>query len=257
MDLHFLYGKDKLEDVSPLFTGEEACKGGYTFGPFVRSYYLIHFCISGCGFLRDKYGDHRIRAGELFIIRPGEVTVYSADKCDPWTYVWIAFNGKHADLFDCGCSVYRSPDGIAERLREYREGGVRSPYIYAALIYELIHRLFGESVSTETNDRLHNIRKYIRYNYMDNIRVSSLAREFGFERSYLYRIFKQRYGISVKEYITEIRMENARNFLNGGYTVVETAHMVGYEDEFNFSKSYKKHFGNSPSESRREQKNII
>lgn len=87
---------------------------------------------------------------------------------------------------------------------------------------------------------------------MDNLRVSSIAHSFGFERSYLYRIFKRRYGVGIKEYITDVRMEFAKKFLTEGYTVGECAHMVGYEDEFNFSKSFKQHYGISPSKLKRE-----
>ena len=82
---------------------------------------------------------------------------------------------------------------------------------------------------------------------MEDITVDRLGREFGFERTYLYRIFKQRYGLSPKEYITAVRMEQAKKLLLGGYSVKIAAYMVGYQDEFNFSKAYKKRFGVPPS----------
>jgi AraC-like DNA-binding protein len=47
-------------------------------------------------------------------------------------------------------------------------------------------------------------------------------------------------------------MEYAKRFLTDGHSVGECAHLVGYEDEFNFSKSFKRHFGISPSQIRRE-----
>ena len=238
-------------DVYPLFVGEQDCDRGHTFGPFVREYYIIHFCSSGCGVLKDKYGTHKISAGELFVIRPGEVTVYSADQKTPWSYHWIAFSGSRASAFLGARSVYTTPEGMCERLKELIGGGVAASDIYVSFIYELMYRLFSENTDDEADDKLGKIRQYIRYNYMDNLRVSSLARSFGFERSYLYRIFKKRYGVGIKEYITDVRMEYARKFLTEGYTVGECAHMVGYEDEFNFSKSFKRHFGISPSELKR------
>ena len=47
-------------------------------------------------------------------------------------------------------------------------------------------------------------------------------------------------------------MEFARKFLTEGYTVGECAHLVGYDDEFNFSRSFKKRYGISPLELKRE-----
>jgi AraC-like DNA-binding protein len=90
---------------------------------------------------------------------------------------------------------------------------------------------------------------------MHDLRVEELAHTFGFERSYLFRIFKARYGMSVKDYITKTRMENAKKLLMAGYTVCETAGLVGYEDEFNFSKAFKRYFGISPSRIRGDSKN--
>lgn len=238
-------------DVYPLFVGEQDCDRGHTFGPYVREYYIIHFCTAGRGVLKDKYGTHKISAGEMFIIRPGEVTVYSADQKTPWSYHWIAFLGRRTDAFIDARSVYKTPDGLGERLRELICDEIAAPDIYVSFIYELMYRLFSNRAD-DADDKLGKIRQYIRYNYMENLRVTLIARSFGFERSYLYRIFKRRYGVGIKEYITDVRMEFAKRFLTDGYSVGECAHLVGYEDEFNFSKSFKKRFGISPSQIRRE-----
>ena len=82
---------------------------------------------------------------------------------------------------------------------------------------------------------------------MNSISVGALAKEFGYERSSLYRGFVSRYGIGVKEYLTELRMTRAKDFLSAGHTVSETAYLVGYRDEFGFSRAFKKHFGEAPS----------
>ena len=235
----------RFSDIAPLFIGAEKCESLHSFGPYVRDCYLLHFCLSGRGVLEDKYGEHEISAGELFIIRPGEITVYTADANDPWEYIWIAFNGELASVFDCGCSVLKYPSETAHRLRDAIKSDITAPYLYVSLLYELIHALF--STTEENYDTLSTLRKYIKYNYMTDIRVGELARSFGFERSYLFRMFKKRYGMGIKEYITSLRMEKARSFLLDGHSVNETASMVGYSDAFNFSKAYKKHFSTSPS----------
>ena len=82
---------------------------------------------------------------------------------------------------------------------------------------------------------------------MRDLSVSEISHTFGFDRSYLFRIFKQRYGIGLKEYITKIRMENAARLLCDGFSVAEVASMVGYPDAFNFSKAFKLHYGSPPS----------
>ena len=81
---------------------------------------------------------------------------------------------------------------------------------------------------------------------MNDISVEQISAIFGFERSHLYRIFKAKYGVGIKEHIIDVRMEAARDLLEEGYAVGVTAGAVGYKDEFNFSKAFKKYYGASP-----------
>ncbi len=256
MKEYVIADEDSFDDVSPIFAGDEECKPGHKFGPAVREYHLIHFCLSGRGVLQDRYGEHEIEAGELFIIRPGEATIYHADEKDPWHYIWIAFTGKMAKKFNTGRSVYPFSGEIAKRLSVLIEREESHAERYISFIYDLMCELiFDDADATEEEDKLHKVRKYIKYNYMHPLRVEALAVGCGFERSYLYRIFKARYGMSVKDYITKTRMDNAKKLLNDGYTVYETARLVGYEDEFNFSKAFKKYHGVSPSQMKGSAKN--
>lgn len=230
----------------PLFVGSERCLPQHRFGPFVRPYYLIHFCLSGKGRFWDKTGEHAVCAGEMFLIRPGEVTTYEADAREPWNYCWIAFVGERAKAFDGGAAVYTTPSHLDERLQGLFEGAESAPEPYLSLLYELIYLLFLQERAVEHSHSLHQVCRYIRYHYMEDLRVAQLAQSFGYERSYFYRLFKKETGKGVKEYITSLRMERAREFLLEGYTVSDASRMVGYADEFNFSRAFKAHFGAPP-----------
>ena len=242
--------KTDATDIIPIFVGKQKCEPSHSFGPAVRDYYLVHFCLEGCGVLNDKFGEHKIRAGECFIIRPGEITTYTADRSNPWYYIWIAFRGNLAEQFLTEDSVYEVPSELAHKLLLCYEEGISSPNIYTAIIHELSYHTVA---SDEKPDPISQLRRYVRYNYMEELAVDSLARSFGFERTYLFKLFKAKYGIGVKSYVTEVRMRNAKRFLDEGYSVSRTASMVGYRDEFNFSKAFKKHTGVSPSEWRKRR----
>ena len=232
-------------DLCPIFVGAENCDSGHNFGPFIRDHCIIHLVAEGKGVLQDKYGSHEIGAGELFIIRRGEVTTYTADKKEPWKYLWIAFTGEREKDFDTDRSVYPAPKRILRRLSELVENGEDSHDAYTAILYELTYELFSHK--TDSDNRLEKLRAYIDYSYMEEISVDSLSRSFGFERSYLYRAFKKKYGVGVKEYITSVRIERARQFLSDGMTVAKTALLVGYPDEFCFSRAFKSKMGFPPS----------
>ena len=234
-------------DIIPVFAGYEKCAPSHSFGPAVRDCFLIHFCLSGRGWLTDKSGVHTVGAGEAFIIRPGEVTYYEADEGDPWEYAWIGFVGERGESFASAPSVVRLPSRLGERVKALSLDEVGSPEPYIAVLYDVIYSISDEESDAGARDRLQNIRRYIKYNYMKSLSVSELARAFGFERSYLFRIFKERYGIGPKEYIIDVRMKNAAYLLSEGYSVSQASEMVGYSDPFNFSKAFKAHYGISPS----------
>ena len=232
------------KDIIPIFSGHEVCEKNHKYGPHIRDYYLLHFCLNGKGVLIDKFGNHTIQQGELFIIRPGETTTYLADGNTPWEYSWVAFGGELADLFNTDRSVYPFPIEIGLSLREFSIDRETNPAIFLSLIYKLIYYLFNEKKDNSSIPE--KIRQYIDFNYMDNISVLTISNYFGYERSYLYRIFKNHLGVGIKEYIIKTRMEHAQILLKKGYSVGNTSLAVGYNDQTNFSKAYKKHFGESP-----------
>ena len=88
---------------------------------------------------------------------------------------------------------------------------------------------------------------------MKEIKVEEISKQFGFDRTYLFKKFKQKYGYGLKEYIVNVRMKSAKNLLEKGYSVSSTAFMVGYKDEFNFSKAFKKHYLVAPSSIRNKK----
>ena len=236
--------KSESQDLSPIFFGAQACAKNHSFGPHARNYYIIHFCLCGCGKLQDKFGEHHVSAGQLFIIRPNEITTYTADSVTPWEYVWIAFEGKIADTFNTDRSVYPYPKKIEQSLLTLVKTEESSPNIFISLLYQLIYALFSKK--SDDSDVISKVIRYVNFNYMTEISVNSLSQQFGFEQSYLYRLFKKKTKMSIKEYIIKTRMEQAKALLSLGYTVSSTAFAVGYNDPSNFSKSYKQYFGISP-----------
>lgn len=234
-------------DLNTLLVGHYQCPSMNTFGPHIRDYCLIHFVLNGKGVLYNDRGAHPVSSGEMFVIHEGEVTTYIADKDDPWEYTWIAFSGKRTALFDNAPDVFDTPADLDTKLYKYVMRGGTSSDIFSSILYELIYHLFSTDINEPQDERIRKVHRYIKYNYMDNVTISDLANIFGFERSYLYRIFKKRYGIGPKEYLTRIRLDKAKWLLSRGHSVAECAYMVGYSDAFSLSKAYKKRFGVAPS----------
>ncbi|WP_164689986.1 response regulator transcription factor [Luxibacter massiliensis] len=94
------------------------------------------------------------------------------------------------------------------------------------------------------------IMAYIDEHYSNpDLTVSSIARYFQMNASYLGAVFKNVRDQSILQYITRVRMDAAKKLLiTREYLVSEVAAAVGYSDVFYFSKLFKKNFGCPPKE---------
>ncbi len=231
-------------EFNPVDFGEQVCAPNYTYGPAIRKYTLIHFVVSGKGVLSDPVGEHTVLPGEAFIIRPGEVTTYRADAQDPWHYIWVGFDGTLSARFAELPSVIHPPVYMHKKLYEaFSLSGTAEDFL-AGRIFELYARLFTGKVGRE--DYSLQIQNYVETNYNSACDVADIAAAVGLERHYLARLFKQKNGMTLKSYITGVRMEEAKALLEKGYTVNQVAPMVGYSDAFVFSKMFKKLYAIAP-----------
>ena len=106
----------------------------------------------------------------------------------------------------------------------------------------------GSSDITEA-DPVEMIRKYLEDNYTDSkLNLAFAAQHFGFSSSYLSRKFKQETGKNFVEYLTEIRMENAKKYAQSGAKMFVTAAEVGIPDPNYFGRCFKKYTGVSYSD---------
>ena len=89
---------------------------------------------------------------------------------------------------------------------------------------------------------------YIAENYAKKIKNEDLAALTGFSTDYFRKIFTQVYGISPIEYIHKLRIKKAKELLNSDYiSITDIAVSLGYENIYDFSRSFKKATGISPS----------
>jgi AraC-like DNA-binding protein len=82
-----------------------------------------------------------------------------------------------------------------------------------------------------------------------NFNVEALAEEVGLSRVQLHRRVKELTGITVGEFIRNLRLQQAAKLLAAGdTTVAQVTYAVGIANPTHFSSAFKKHFGVTPSE---------
>ena len=89
---------------------------------------------------------------------------------------------------------------------------------------------------------------FIKANYRDDITVENVAQNIGIHRSYLYTLFQQYTGISVCDYIMQVRIEAACDFLRQGNIPIKVVALsVGYSP-IAFARTFKKQMGITATE---------
>ncbi|MBS5520660.1 MAG: AraC family transcriptional regulator [Clostridiales bacterium] len=114
-----------------------------------------------------------------------------------------------------------------------------------------------KTLEQEKNDRNIEleVKKYIRDHMLDDISVGMIAEELHFNPQHLTRMFKNKTGYGITEYVTVVRMEMAKKILKDtSIPIKEVAGMVGYKDYAYFTRVFKKEFSIAPKEYREKQR---
>ena len=118
-------------------------------------------------------------------------------------------------------------------------------------LQELLEDLTGSDESVNAVELIDRVKTYIREHYADNLTLAVLSNVFFVCPAYLSRLFKKKTGINFVDYLTELRIEKAKEFLAiSSMKVYTVAEMVGYENPRYFSRLFKDATGMSPQDYR-------
>ena len=105
----------------------------------------------------------------------------------------------------------------------------------------------------KTNLLMGKVKKYLQHNYMAcDISLDSVSAILNLNSAYFSTLFKRTFGVNFLDYLTELRMEAAKNLLADPLrSTAEVAGMVGYESANYFTRAFKKKVGMTPTDYRR------
>lgn len=209
--------------------------------------------IVGHGELREKM--RRLQSGSVALI-PGHLPVNYGGSMrleKMHVYFVLEYAGAQLPLEKLGCSLATSFD-VGELRRVLKLLQSRS-----VLVRTEFHHLIGHAlgrVLEPAEDELRLLAAHLeRYSNLDVLlstrpifrtRVSDLADALGVSESTLSRNFHRDTGRTLKSYIKEQVIRQSKQALTGTLTIKEVASHLGFDDEFYFSKFFKRETGFSP-----------
>lgn len=257
--------KNQSLDLFLCYCGLEKCTPSYSYGPAVRPQYLIHYIIDGEGFYTVNGTTYKLKKNQGFLIWPNIVTYYEADKDNPWTYMWVGFNGVKAQAYLNYANInsnnpifeYSKDDSLKDYISEMlklKEMNYANElklegllYFFMSALAESRKEVFTENIYKITELYLEKSIEFIENNYLNNIKINNIADYIGINRSYLTNIFKKHINMSPQEFLINYRIDKACTLLKTTDLSIKTvARSIGYADPLAFSKAFKKVTGMSP-----------
>lgn len=268
-NMEFIINRSREEAALPLTVAEvghsRPLKGKRA--DSVTACYQLHYVTSGEGIFRGE----RICKGMGFLVLPCEVQDMSVES-DGFEQYWINFDGREVQglLFSCGIPVRSHTFSFLEKengniqnslavtlfnsvFKAKFEGNsepAQHNHMYLlGLLYQLLSQRYGKTVSLDSTERyVGTVCSCIHARYGEQLTLDWLSDAVGLSPKYLTRVFRRKMGCTVFDYLTRVRLDNAKRLLSStDKSISEIAAAVGYNDALYFSKVFRKDFGVPPS----------
>ena len=216
-----------------------------------RDMFILHYVLTGEGY----YNGIRVKSGEGFLIRPMELHEYHSSSDAPWSYFYIIFSGSDAhsvsDMHvECdGSGIFTFDINELNRLKDVilTDEHVLT-HTRAVGYFYLILSASDKTYRGGSNRYVWEAKRLMAANLHRPVGITEIARSIGISDRYLYNLFVEYEGCSVKSYMNGLKINHSKKLLQTTLcTITEIAYSLGFPDVLSFSKFFKKETGDSPS----------
>lgn len=103
--------------------------------------------------------------------------------------------------------------------------------------------------------RITNIIKYMETNYREDLSVDKIAQQFEISNGYLSKLFKENLDVTVKEYLTRLRLWHAEEeLISTNYPVIDIALNNGFPNVKSFNQTFKRKHTLTPAKYREKMR---
>jgi AraC-like DNA-binding protein len=234
----------------------------HSFPPHFHYEYTIGISISGIQRFDLQDATYLVPPASVILINPEQIHAHYPINDSGWSYK----------------SMYISPDFMAylqkqEGLPENRQL-FESPVIsnstllhnynwlhsanamptekdFGALIAALYRASLRKDLSaidTSIPEKISGVRHYLSDHFDHKLQLDDLAAKFHTDKYHLIRQFKKYTGVTPNNFLTMVRIEKARHFIDQDYPIVQAALAAGFYDQSHFHHSFQHYTGYTPGQ---------
>lgn len=238
--------------------------------PSGSNQFILIYCVEGKGEIRINETSNLVQADHFFIIPAGISHAYHSDEQNPWSIYWIHFSGlksrnysrfacqplaiergktsRISDRVDLFSEIFRNLDrGFGIETLEYVN--LCLPHLLASFTHLSHFRLIKESGE---KDPVAQSINFMLEHLTQKLKLEEIAAGIGLSASHYSRLFVNRTGHSPIDYFIQLKIQRACRLLdNSGWMIADVAREIGFDDQFYFSRVFRKVMGMSPGEYRK------
>ena len=169
-------------------------------------------------------------------------------------YHYIHFNGEYTNQKDGlalkGNFSFNDIKELLFKLDGMLKAKTKTTLELSTTFYEILIKLKELNITNKDDVTLaKSIESILAEKYSDQLSLSLLEEKLNYSKDYIIRTFKKSYGITPHQYITELRMNQARQLLlTTNRTVQQIAEECGYNDLSAFYRLFTKFHNCSPKD---------
>lgn len=227
--------------------------------------YQIIYITKGYGEFTSGDKKYNVIPGSILLLFPGVRHSYKPKFEVGWTEYWVGFQGSYfKNLIEEGVISIRKPiyyigyhHTLLSLFLSIFDEVKRQKPLYQFRIGSKIMMLLAEVLSYAKlevqHDQSHAIVERAKHIFNSHvygfIEVDAVANEIGISRSYLCEVFKSYTDMTPYQYFIHTKINKAKELLEiGESSIKEVAFELGFEDQYYFSRLFKKKTGVPPSQ---------
>ncbi len=266
-----------LDNLVILQAGDLFCNNSTTIVQHRQLCFELSFIVSGHGTFLTNGVASEVHKNQIYISIENDIHNIISDRDNPLRYYYIGFlpnSGSICEkLVQRICEKYRDPENrkldmasvfthMSGILSEFTRNDPYKNLLIESYLMQILIQLYRHSESRSYQEKpldiksniIYTVVSYIDTHFLELDSLDELSDIFSFEYSYLSKLFKSVIGRTPQEYLSQKRFEHARLLLiRDNKSVTEIAEILGYSSLHNFSRAFKKYYGQSPQQFRMTQ----
>lgn len=239
-------------------------------GRIIEEYQLVYISKGEGAFRTELAPERQVRAGQVLVLFPDIRHSYQPDPDSGWDEYWVGFAGPYADrLKEAGfldeeepvLDVGYSEPLLHEYIRVFEIATEQQPGFQLelasaiiAILAKILATMERAQQHSESQQLVDRAKLLMEEHVLGELDLESLTHELGICYHKFLGHFKQYTGLTPYQYFLQLKIHHAKQLLRDTrHSVQDVAYQLNFEDQFYFSRLFKKKTGISPTDWQRSE----